>query len=89
MAVSTIPMNVKEIKVAMQSATIPANSKMVTVTANVPSGYNFLCWIQIASNGWIGHVYPADPDNITSDIWTSESTSTSTRSIHCVYLYYK
>ena len=89
MAVSTIPMNVKEIKVAEQTATIPANSSMVAVTANVPSGYKFLCWAQIISSGRVGLVYPSTPLSITSNMWKLENTSTSARTINCVYLYYK
>lgn len=89
MATSTIGMQIKEIKATWQSAILPADSLSVTVTANVPSGYKFLCWTQVTSSGWVGHAYPADPTNETTDMWTTESRGASNRAIRCGYLYYK
>ena len=46
------------------------NELSVRVTANVPSGYSFLCWLQLNSIGGIYHGYINRPDTSSSTIWT-------------------
>lgn len=63
----------------------PANS---TSPNSEPSGYTFLCWMQFASNGWVGAPYAAAPTSSVTDIWspTAKSTTSGT-SIYGVALY--
>lgn len=62
------------------------NSAMANVTANVPTGYTFLCWVQGSSQGWTGVVYPASPLQQNSNFWT---TSARTGDFVASYLVYK
>lgn len=53
-----------------------------------PSGYTFLCWIQFYSNGWIGAIYPSNPLNETTDVFTAtDKSATSGTSICGIALY--
>lgn len=67
-----------------------AYSGHVSVTAPNVSGYQFLCWAQVATDGWVGTVYPSAPMSQTSDMWnalTGASGQTGTGLIHCLALY--
>lgn len=68
------------------SATIPANTATVDgVSATVPSGYTFLGWVYCSSQGWMGHVYPANNGQYAS-FWTSNGNSTNARKFNAFYL---
>ena len=51
-------------------AKFDANKQSVSLTATVPEGWKFLCWVGFASYGWAGSIYAAWPFNQTSMIWT-------------------
>lgn len=56
--------------------------------SDVPSGYTFVCWVQLASVGWVGAPYMSSPHSVVSTIWTpTQKTSTSGTSITGLALY--
>lgn len=57
-----------------------------SVTASVPSGYKFLCWLQPASYGSIKAAYMEIYNNQTSNIWVVNADSDLRHSFHCPYL---
>lgn len=59
----------------------------VKVTAPSVDGYQFLCWAQVATNGWVGSVYPATPNTAACDMWNATSGQSGTGSIRCLALY--
>lgn len=89
MATSKVENSLKEIKIGETTFTIPADTRSVSITAEVPSGYKFLCWIEIISSGWVGHLYPATPRAQTTTIWTTESISSAERTGKGYFIYYK
>lgn len=66
-------------------ATIPANSTSSTITAVLDTNETFLLWINCVSSGWVGFVYTSDPNKETSYIWTTESPSSTPRTVYCYY----
>ena len=64
-----------------------ANGGHVSVTAPAVNGYKFLCWAEVATNGWVGSVYPADPLNLTTNMWNASTGQTGTGRIDCLALY--
>lgn len=77
--------NVPKIERRRVIATIPANSTSVTITATLNSNETFLLWINCVSSGWVGFVYPSDPDQQTSYIWTTSSAVSTARTVFCYY----
>ena len=59
----------------------------VHVTAPTVSGYQFLCWAQVTTNGWVGSAYPSTPLNQSSPIWIASSGQSGTGQIDCLALY--
>lgn len=67
------------------NAVAPELNNRVTVNAEVPEGYKFLCWLQAITNGWIGNSNAAS-QNPTTDFYTSVGTGGN---INCPYLVIK
>lgn len=66
-------------------ATIPANGYTVSsVSATIPSGYKFLCWTQVSTTSWRGHVYPSTNNNPAN--FFTEETATSARNFTAYFL---
>ena len=63
-----------------------AGSDTVVTAPNV-AGYKFLCWAQIATNGWVGSVYPSDLLNQTTNVWNASTGQSGTGNIDCLALY--
>lgn len=63
-----------DIKVLKVQGTLAAGVAQGQVTATVPSGYKFVCWVEVTSRGWLGLIYAADVDNPTSDIWRTDTS---------------
>lgn len=85
MAVSTLPMNIKEIK-GMSVTVAKNNSNNAYLTANVPSGYKFLCWINFGVSGtvdWANSAYNAYDPYVR--VWTGLTNSTSIVGTYLVY----
>lgn len=62
----------------------PSNS----TTPTEPQGYTFLAWVQFASIGWVGAIYPSGPLNKATDIFTATAKpSTSGVSVIGTALY--
>ena len=59
----------------------------VSVTAPSVSGYKFLCWAQVATNGWVGYVYPSAPLSATCNMWNATTGLSGTGRIDCIALY--
>lgn len=64
-----------------------AYASNVSVTAPSVDGYKFLCWAQVATNGWVGSVYPSAPLSATCAMWTASSGLSGTGNIDCLALY--
>ncbi len=63
----------------------PSNS---SDPVSVPAGYTFVCWVQFMSVGWVGAIYPENPDAVTTSIFTATAKSaTSNESVQGIALY--
>lgn len=89
MSTGVIHQNIHGIWVRASGATIPANAISVSVTANIPEGWKFLCWLCGTSTGWTGHVYPSVSTNATTIFWTTESPTASARNIMTYAMLYR
>lgn len=92
MAVSTIKKtitdNIKSIHIGWtNSVYIPANNDHVAISASVPSGYQFLCWIGSASRGTVKNSYIEFVDLPNTHLWVEDKT-TSSREFVAYFLYY-
>ena len=67
------------------NAVAPGLNNRVSVTAEVPEGYKFLCWLQAITNGWVGNSNAAS-QNPTTDFYTSVGDGGT---INCPYLVIK
>lgn len=57
-----------------ENATVPITAPNVPITApNVPE-YSFVCWIGVASQGFVKGCYIDTPNSPTADIWFTQST---------------
>lgn len=74
--------NIKVLEVIGQ---IPAPPYGVQLTASIPSGYKFLCWLQPATTGWIGSVYSEFQYNSTTYFYNASKDNVS-GNIRCAYL---
>ena len=63
-------------------ANASTNPDPVTVTAEVPSGYEFLMWIESITVDWVGVSKPAS-EYKTTDFYTSVGTGGD---LYCYYL---
>jgi hypothetical protein len=59
------------------------------VTATVPAGYKFLCWVNMSTNGFSEIFYPLQPTQATCTWWkgghlTSPTSTSSTTSNYLV-----
>lgn len=85
MAVSTIPMNITELKVLSVSAQ-KTNTNNVYLTASVPSGYKFLCWIGFGVSGaadWAATAYEYWHETVR--VWTGSNTTATVLGNYIVY----
>ena len=73
------------LKMLYKDGSFPANADHVSITATVPEGWRFVCWVQLSSVGWNGPVYPTRPDAITNDVYTSVITGNA-RAFQAFYL---
>lgn len=55
------------------------------ITATVPSGYSFLCWLQPATNGWLGNMYVENPFSQSSKLWCRDGFQYP-GGVNCCYL---
>lgn len=45
-----------------------------SLTASVPSGFKFLCWVQVATVNFVAAAYPSDANMPTSGFWCTSSS---------------
>ena len=45
-----------------------------TITADAVSGFTFVCWLQPATDGWVGGIYTEDPTYARTNIWMATPT---------------
>lgn len=50
------------------------NAATVKITAPSVPGYNFVCWLGVASQGFVRGCYIDTPDNPSAAIWFTQST---------------
>ena len=67
------------------TASAPGQNEHVSVTASVPEGYKFFCWLQSITTGWIGNCNPST-QLATTDFYTSVGSGGTLR---CWYLVIK
>lgn len=61
------------------SVTLPANSTNVSITAPTVSGYTFLCWLGVASQGSVKLAYLDGLTGTNQRIWVESKRSEATR----------
>lgn len=71
----------------VQASINKAFGNHVAVNAPTIDGYNFLCWAQVATIGWVGSVYPSAPQSINCDMWNATTGQSGTGTIDCLALY--
>ena len=81
-------MSVTEVKLKVVTGTFAAGANRTSVTAAVDTNWKFLCWLQPASRGWVGFVYPEGVGTQTSNFWTTDSTNAE-RNFNAFYLEYQ
>lgn len=66
-------------------------SRSVAITAPTVSGYTFVSWLTVATNGWVGSMYVASPTSASTAAWVVATTSTGggTGDVWCYALYKK
>ncbi len=76
----------REAEKTIQVGDVPftLSSGKASVTASVPSGFVFLCWIEVITDGWVGSVYPNTPRNQTATLYSYDGKNGSGRAY---YLY--
>ena len=68
------------LKLLSQAGTFANN--IAYLTANVPSGYKFLCWTSCATNGFVGTAYATEPAFQSSNFWCENATG----NFYAIYL---
>lgn len=79
------------IKLLSVSQEHTANNSNFTITADVPTGYNFLAWLNVTTNGFSQAFYPLSPGNSATVWWRggAESPATAGCSVNANYLVIK
>ncbi len=75
------------VEVRTVSVTIPSNNRTTSVTATVPSGYTFICWLTPGPVGWGDAIWYSSSTILepSTSIWTTNNSS-SARQVVCPYL---
>ena len=95
-AVQTL-MNVSEVSACMKivNNTVTGNAGVINrivskVSADIPNGWNFMCWCSLHTNGWVGAVDAGSPMASATDILgvyaASNYNNTASCKVNCVYL---
>lgn len=61
-----------EFQVLKMSGTF--SNSYASLTASVPSGFKFLCWVQVATVNFVAAAYPSDANMPTSGFWCTSSS---------------
>lgn len=70
------------------SATINrAYGGYVSITAPTISGYTFVCWAAVATDGWVGSCYVENPLAVTTNIWNASTGQGGSGLVHATALY--
>lgn len=59
------------------------------ITANIPDGYDFLCWLQVASQGSVLTAYIDDTLSPSANIWFTSGETNVDYTFRCSYLVIK
>ena len=72
---------------------IASGSGSAEITAPTISGYTFVCWFGVASQGWVGSLYAEHYDQPTTKFWVSYKhwgpSGATTGSVAAFALYYR
>ena len=71
------------------AGTLPANASSVNLSAPTVSGYEFFCWVNSHSTGWVGTIYSANPIANPSAFWVVGGQTSSARDFSALALYIK
>lgn len=94
--------NINEIKTSVNAlyddlsglikrASVDANTtyqNLTSVSANVPAGYTFLCWLTPSSYGSVNSAYMENYWQQTTNIWQTTNNNNNA-TFHCGYLMVK
>ena len=61
--------NFMEIYIGSKDQNVTQGQSYQSITATVPAGYTFLCWLQPASKGWVGNIYTENNKLSTTQLW--------------------
>ena len=64
-----------------------AENAAIAITAPNVSEYSFVCWIGVASQGFVKSCYIDRPGNPNSTIWFTQSTMDINPDVHVVIAY--
>lgn len=56
------------------------------INASIPDGYDFLCWLQVASQGAVLTAYIENPLSSSSNIWLTSGEENVNYNFNCSYL---
>ncbi len=59
------------------------------INASIPDGYDFLCWLQVASQGAVLTAYIENPLSSSSNIWLTSGEENVNYNFNCSYLVIK
>lgn len=75
--------------VRIETVTIPSTTSdqmKGQIVAPTVSGYQFVAWVALATDGYVGAAYAQDPISATTNVWDSRSGGTGC-TIHAYALY--
>ena len=75
--------------VKIYSATATNAAPCATLTATAQSGYKFLCWVMIWTDGTVVHVHTDHPETSKAQIWATDSGLVAGKTIRGMALYVK
>lgn len=59
----------------------------VSITAPTISGYTFVCWVAVATDGWIGSCYVQNALAVTTNIWNASTGQSGSGTVNATALY--
>jgi hypothetical protein len=68
---------------------VAKNGGSAAVAASALDGYQFVCWLQPATSGWVGACYMENPSAASTNVWSAYVNQTGTGNVICRALYVK
>lgn len=102
--IDTINQNIKTINSGINNLTNEKSGKLIvktfsanasdaapcaTLKATSQSGYQFICWVMVWTNGGVFPVHASHPEMMTTQIWAYDSSKVAGLTIQGLALYAK